>query len=74
MNELIEKLTDRFEIECHLSFDCIEREKFEQAIQTACKAQRNACARVYERDYIDKGGYNIHDYIVDAEIERCDYE
>ena len=74
MNELIEKLIDKFETECHLSFDCIEREKFEQAIQTACKAQRNACARVYERDYIDKGGYNIHDYIVDAEIERQDYE
>ena len=74
MNELIEQLTDRFETECHLSFDCIEREKFEQAIQTACKAQRNACARVYERDYIDKGGYNIHDYIASAEIERCDYD
>ena len=74
MNKLIEQLIDKFETECHLSFDCIEREKFEQAIQTACKAQRNACARVYERDYIERGGYNIHDYIVDAEIERCDYE
>ena len=47
---------------------------FAGVIQTACKAQRNACARVYERDYIERGGYNIHDYIVDAEIERCDYE
>ena len=74
MNELIEKLIDEFETTCNLSFDYIEKEKFRQAIQTACKAQRNACARVYERDYIDKGGYNIHDYIVDAEIERCDYE
>ena len=74
MNESIEKLIDEFETACHLSFDCIERENFAQAIQTACKAQRNACARVYERDYIDKGGYNIHDYIASAEIERCDYE
>ena len=47
---------------------------FIEQIETVCKAQRNACARVYERDYIDKGGYNIHDYIASAEIERCDYE
>ena len=74
MDELIEKLCKEFETACHLSFDCVEEEKFRQAIQTACKAQRNACARVYERDYIDKGGYNIHDYIADAQIERQDYE
>ena len=74
MNKLIEQLIDKFETECHLSFDCIEREKFEQAIQTACKAQRNACVRIYERDYIDKGGYNIHDYIASAEITKEDYE
>ena len=47
---------------------------FAGVIQAACKAQRNACARVYERDYIYKGGYSVHDCIVDAEIERCDYE
>ena len=73
MNELIEELWAK-----HCRFvdgkHTIGYEYFIQAIQTACKAQRNACARVYERDYIDKGGYNIHDYIVDAEIERCDYE
>ena len=74
MNKLIEKLIDKFETECHLSFDCIEKEKFKQAIQTACKAQRNACARVYERDYIYKGGYSVHDCIVDAEITKEDYE
>ena len=42
MDELIEKLIYEFETACHLSFDCIEEEKFAQAIQTACKAQRNA--------------------------------
>ena len=66
MNELIEELW--------FGGDYEKRKDFEQAIQTACKAQRNACARVYERDYIERGGYNIHDYIVDAEIERQDYE
>ena len=71
MNELIEKLTNRFEIECHLSFDCIEREKFEQAIQTACKEQCNACLRIYEsnweRQYMTK-------LIKNAEIREEDYE
>ncbi len=66
MNELIEELW--------FGGDYEKRKDFEQAIQTVCKAQRNACARIYERDYIERGGYNIHDYIVDAEIERCDYE
>ena len=71
MNELMEKLIDEFEIACHLSFDCIERENFGQAIQTACKAQRNACARVYdgnwERQYMPK-------LIKNAEIRKEDYE
>ncbi len=70
MNELIEELWDKYSNEG----DTMEILDFKQAIQTACKAQRNACARIYERDYIERGGYNIHDYIVDAEIERCDYE
>ena len=65
MNELIEQLRRQLNK---------GETTFGDAIQTACKAQRNACARIYERDYIDKGGYNIHDYIADAEIERCDYE
>ena len=65
MNELIEQLRRQLNK---------GETTFGDAIQTACKAQRNACARVYERDYIDKGGYNIHDYIADAQIERQDYE
>ena len=71
MNELIEQLTGKFETECHLSFDYIEKEKFKQAIQTACKAQRNACARAYYEEYQVK--YPI-ELIENAKIERCDYE
>ena len=71
MNKLIEQLIDKFETECHLSFDCIEREKFEQAIQTACKAQRNACARAYYEEYQVK--YPI-ELIKNAEITKEDYE
>ena len=82
MNELIEELFGKYSTEEELFdvhgfpyiIDVVHLASFKQAIQTACQAQRNACARVYERDYIERGGYNIHDYIVDAEIERCDYE
>jgi hypothetical protein len=62
MNELIEKL---FEEHARLFMnDKVEIlfTDFAQAIREACQAQRNACARVYEADYIDKGGYNIYDY------------
>ena len=72
MNELIEQLIDKFETECHLSFDCIEREKFEQAIQTACKAQRNACARIYK--LYPWAGNLEGDNILNAEITKEDYE
>ena len=73
MNKLMEKLIDEFEIACHLSFDCIERENFAQAIQTACKAQRNACRRMCE--YKLKTTHNpILDIILSAEIRKEDYE
>ena len=73
MNELMEKLIDEFEIACHLSFDCIERENFAQAIQTACKAQRNACRRMCEHKL--KTTHNpILDIIKNAEIRKEDYE
>ena len=71
MNELIEKLIYEFETACHLSFDCIEEEKFGQAIQTACKAQRNACARVYVSANFD---FDACEDILTAQIEREDYE
>ena len=71
MNELIDKLIDEFETACHLSFDCVEEEKFKQAIQTACKAQRNACLRIYESNWERQ---YMTELIKNAEIERCDYE
>ena len=74
MNELIEQLTDRFETECHLSFDCIEEEKFKDAIQTACKAQRNACLRRYQEEFNKRiYGSNSVISILTAEIEKQDY-
>ena len=73
MDELIEKLIYEFETACHLSFDCIEEEKFAQAIQAACKAQRNACRRMCEHKL--KTTHNpILDIILSAEITKEDYE
>ena len=74
MNELIDELFEQY---ARLFMnDKVEMlfTDFKQAIQTACKAQRNACARVYE-DYGDANeiGYN-KSKIKNAEIERCDYE
>ena len=76
MNELIEKLCKEFETACHLSFDCVEEEKFKQAIQTACKAQRTACARIYNKHYGNSEHYDecCGLEIFTAEIERCNYE
>ena len=77
MNELIEKLIDEFETACHLSFDCVEEEKFKDAIQTACKAQRNACIREFRR-YSKVNEYEISENwaraISMSKIERQDYE
>ena len=76
MNKLMEKLIDEFEIACHLSFDCIERENFAQAIQTACKVQRNACLRIYNKHYGDSEHYDecCGLEIFTAEIRKEDYE
>ena len=51
-----------------------ELQDMKNVIEYICQAQRNACARVYEADYIDKGRYNIYDYINTAEIKEEDYE
>ena len=76
MNELMEKLIDEFEIACHLSFDCIEEEKFAQAIQTACNAQRNACKRVYNEVCLHSSIPTTAavSLIKNAEIRKEDYE
>ena len=68
MNELIEELWNR-ELEYNsVPIDFIE---FKQAIQTACKAQRNACARVYVSANFD---FDACEDILNAKIEREDYE
>ena len=74
MDKLIEKLINEFETACHLSFDCVEEEKFKDAIQTACKAQRNACWREYIDMVVFRKPGESEDYIKNAEIEREDYE
>ena len=75
MNELIEELFEQYarlfmNDKCEMLFT-----DFKQVIQTACKAQRNACARRFQ-DELDKrihGGNSIRT-ILTAEIERQDYE
>ena len=67
MNELIEGLWNVHSVEYNeMNFD-----GFKQAIQTACKAQRNACAREWINTHFD---YEIGCNILTAKIERCDYE
>ena len=70
MNELIEQLWDT-----HCRFvdgkHAIGYEYFIQAIQTACKAQRNACARVYVSANCD---FDACEDILNAKIEKEDYE
>ena len=63
MNELIEELW--------FGGDYEKRKDFEQAIQTACKAQRNACARAYVSANFD---FDACEDILNAKIEREDYE
>ena len=65
MNELIEELWVKYNTGMYTGF--------KQAIQTACKAQRNACRRMCEHKL--KTTHNpILDIILSAEIESKDYE
>ena len=73
MNELIMAALENAKIQFS-SLTMGDKEMILDVGKFVCKAQRNACARIYERDYIDKGGYNIHDYIASAEITKEDYE
>ena len=61
MNELIEQLRRQLNK---------GETTFGDAIQTACKAQRNACKRVYADNLFD----DTYTAIANAKIERCDYE
>ena len=73
MNELIEGLWNR-ELEYNLT--PMDFTEFKQAIQTACKAQRHACTRIYHKHYGNSEHYDecCELEIFTAEIERCDYE
>ena len=73
MNELIEELFEEharlfMNDKCEMLFT-----DFAQAIQTACKAQRNACKRVYDVEYAKSPDY-FGDYVLKAEIKKEDYE
>ena len=82
MNELIESLWKKFSYDTDISFygetpenseELMDYEDFVQAIQTACKAQRNACRRMCEHKL--KTTHNpILDIILSAEITKEDYE
>ena len=66
MNELIEELETKW-AKCEITLA--------QAIQTACKAQRNACVRDFN-NYAQRHEYsnNCARVILKAKIERQDYE
>ena len=74
MNELIEELFEQY---ARLFMnDKVEMlfTDFKQAIQTACKAQRNACAREFRHNRRYIGLSVAEKSIKNAEIERQDYE
>ena len=67
MNELIETMWNIHSVEYNeMNFD-----GFKQAIQTACKAQRNACLRIYESNWERQ---YMTELIKNAEITKEDYE
>ena len=71
MNELIEELFEE-----HVNDKCeILFTDFALAIESACKAQRNACVRDFN-NYAQRHEYsnNCARVILKAKIERQDYE
>ena len=66
MNELIEAMWEKYSDD----YD-IRKTDFQQAIQTACKAQRNACLREWINTHFDS---EIGCNILTAEIRKEDYE
>ena len=77
MNELIEKLWIKYSNGNHYTA-CSTRIELSEAIQLACKAQRNACKRVYlDMEYRGCDMDKPHGYSEDlenAEITEQDYE
>lgn len=70
MNELIGKMWDKYSLE----YNEMNFEGFKQAIQTACKAQRNACIRRIRDEYLKNNHIDLISTVLTAEIERCDYD
>ena len=75
MNEFIEGLWEKFSIYIYTIGEgrrlLITEKGLHQAIQTACKAQRNACARVCEEFDLPQNNF---DRMATAEITEQDYE
>ena len=65
MNELIEQLRRQLNK---------GETTFGDAIQTACKAQRNACIRRIRDEYMKSDHVDLISTTLTAEIERQDYE
>ena len=77
MNELIEELIKKHGSSMGEQIGKIfNEENFKQAIQTACKAQREACVRIYNKHYGDSEHYDecCGLEIFTAEIRKEDYE
>ena len=75
MNELIEKLFSNF-IKARFPLDSLTKDDMRIIVESACKAQRNACERVYYEHY---GASEEYDLLCDlaienAEITEADYE
>ena len=74
MNELIKELVRQY---CPNGEPNLSRNQFAEAIQTACKAQRNACIREFKR-YSKAHEYKISNNWAKAismsKIERQDCE
>ena len=71
MNELIEELWKHYMCNPLVEGGYTKKDGFKQAIQNACKAQRNACLRIYESNWERQ---YMTELIKNAEITKEDYE
>ena len=70
MNELIMAALENAKIQFS-SFTMGDKEMILDVVKFVCKAQRNACLRIYESNWERQ---YMTELIKNAEIERCDYE
>ena len=73
MNEIIVELLNKYSKDGTININVFE---FSDAIQAACKAQREACVRIYNKHYGDSEHYDecCGLEIFTAEIRKEDYE